>query len=402
MTLNVLVAGGGLGGLCLAQGLCGEGINVRVFERDPTADIRAQGYRLRIDDHGVTALSRCLPGDLFQLFHATTTPPSPPRGAVFDHDLQQIESIGTSLGRTEQRRRRSTVANRATLRQILLAGLDDTVEFDREVVAARTVGDGVEVRFANGQVATGDILVAADGCNSAVRAQLLPHAQLLDSGLRSIYSRAILDEHVREVLPDVLGTGSPRVIGPGGVTLALGTYCPRESPQRAAARIAPYARLSHVPDYLKFALVAPLAAIGLTEAELWAASPTALYDIACRVTADWHPAVAELVRCADPLSTFALSIRAAPSVDPWPTTRITLLGDAIHATTPAGGTGANLALRDAALLTEYLAAVDRGRLGVLDAIAAYEDQMRDYGFAAATYSMRSAEFIFEQVPAALV
>jgi 2-polyprenyl-6-methoxyphenol hydroxylase-like FAD-dependent oxidoreductase len=91
---------------------------------------------------------------------------------------------------------------------------------------------------------------------------------------------------------------------------------------------------------------------------------------------------------------FALSIRAALPVDPWPTTRITLLGDSIHATTPAGGTGANVALRDAALLTEQLTAVDRGRADLLDAIGGYEEQMRAYGFAASTRSLRSAERIF--------
>ncbi|HEX3778025.1 MAG TPA: FAD-dependent monooxygenase [Pseudonocardiaceae bacterium] len=46
---------------------------------------------------------------------------------------------------------------------------------------------------------------------------------------------------------------------------------------------------------------------------------------------------------------------------------------------PAGGSGANTALRDAALLARQLSATheDRGTL-----IGAYERQMLDYGFAA--------------------
>ena len=41
---RVLVIGGGLGGLCLAQGLQMAGINVAVYERDRSPEARAQGY----------------------------------------------------------------------------------------------------------------------------------------------------------------------------------------------------------------------------------------------------------------------------------------------------------------------------------------------------------------------
>ena len=93
---------------------------------------------------------------------------------------------------------------------------------------------------------------------------------------------------------------------------------------------------------------------------------------------------------SDPPTTFALSIRAALPVDPWPTRRVTLLGDAIHATTPVGGTGANTALRDAALLTGYLADIAHGGAEPLAALADYEKQMRDYGFAAVKRSLNNA------------
>ena len=80
---------------------------------------------------------------------------------------------------------------------------------------------------------------------------------------------------------------------------------------------------------------------------------------------------------------------------------MTLLGDAIHATTPVGGTGANTALRDAALLTGCLTEVHCGRTALLPAIARYEEQMRDYGFAAARRSLQGAERIFRAPAPAL-
>jgi 2-polyprenyl-6-methoxyphenol hydroxylase-like FAD-dependent oxidoreductase len=66
-----------------------------------------------------------------------------------------------------------------------------------------------------------------------------------------------------------------------------------------------------------------------------------------------------------------------------------VLGDAIHAMSPARGSGANTALRDAALLCRQL--LDSGAdSGVVVAIGEYEEQLREYGFAAVLAS-REAE-----------
>jgi 2-polyprenyl-6-methoxyphenol hydroxylase-like FAD-dependent oxidoreductase len=138
----------------------------------------------------------------------------------------------------------------------------------------------------------------------------------------------------------------------------------------------------------------------MTEAEMWAAPPARLHTAARRVTAGWHPALVELVDVSDGPSLFVLAIRAALPVSAWPTGRITLLGDAIHATTPVGGTGANTALRDAALLADCLVEVSRGGGDPRARLSRYEDQMLGYGFEAVRRSLRGAEHIFRApVPA---
>jgi 2-polyprenyl-6-methoxyphenol hydroxylase-like FAD-dependent oxidoreductase len=48
-TLRVAVAGAGLGGLCLAQGLLRAGADVTIYERDASLTGRRQGYRLHVD-----------------------------------------------------------------------------------------------------------------------------------------------------------------------------------------------------------------------------------------------------------------------------------------------------------------------------------------------------------------
>src|SRR4051812_42086717 len=75
-TFRVVIVGGGLGGLCLAQGLHRAGVNVTVYERDPSPVTRHQGYRIHIDTRGEQALRECLPPRLFELYLATRGQPS--------------------------------------------------------------------------------------------------------------------------------------------------------------------------------------------------------------------------------------------------------------------------------------------------------------------------------------
>jgi 2-polyprenyl-6-methoxyphenol hydroxylase-like FAD-dependent oxidoreductase len=60
---------------------------------------------------------------------------------------------------------------------------------------------------------------------------------------------------------------------------------------------------------------------------------------------------------------------------------VTLLGDAIHAMTPTLGRGANVAMRDGALLGRELKTVADGSIALDDALGSYERQMLEYGFA---------------------
>jgi 2-polyprenyl-6-methoxyphenol hydroxylase-like FAD-dependent oxidoreductase len=56
---------------------------------------------------------------------------------------------------------------------------------------------------------------------------------------------------------------------------------------------------------------------------------------------------------------------------------------------PAGGSGANTALRDAALLASELGAAARGEKSPIQAVGDYERRMVDYGFATVRASHRA-------------
>src|SRR3981081_4940977 len=74
--MEVVVIGGGLGGLCLGRGLRQAGIGVAVYERDGSPVARDQGYRVHIDARGERALSECLPRAVYERHLATRGQPS--------------------------------------------------------------------------------------------------------------------------------------------------------------------------------------------------------------------------------------------------------------------------------------------------------------------------------------
>ncbi len=63
--------------------------------------------------------------------------------------------------------------------------------------------------------------------------------------------------------------------------------------------------------------------------------------------------------------------------------------------TPAGGIGANTALRDAALLSYLLEHVESGATNIIDATEAYESEMSDYAFAAVERSLANAKGLYQ-------
>lgn len=394
--LHVVVSGAGVGGLCLAQGLRKHGISVSVYETDKSADSRTQGYRLRIDEHGRAALAACLPDRLYQLAEATSSRLYMPRGVSYSHQLAKLGSHQPADAPLV-RSRAAMVVNRRTLRQVLLTGLGDAVSFDRTVIGYEETGDGVLVRLRDGAKVSADVLVIADGINSLAGAQRLPGVKPLDTGLRGIYGHMALTPETLSWVPAELLGGSRPVLGPERRTLALGVFQPRRPIAEAVAEFAPEADLADVGEYLKWTLVAPTASFPVDEAALFAADPLRLHDLAVSMVDGWHPVLRRMVALAHREDTFALSIRAVPVPPAWDPSRVTLLGDCVHATTPVGGVGANTALRDAALLSRRLAegAAD-GNL--VEVIGHYEKEMREYAADAVTGSLRGAETVFRADP----
>ena len=72
------------------------------------------------------------------------------------------------------------------------------------------------------------------------------------------------------------------------------------------------------------------------------------------------------------------------------------MGDALHNMTPFRGTGANIALRDAAALRRALVRVVRGESSLLESLAAYEREMIEYGFRAVRASLANMRLVHSE------
>ena len=131
--------------------------------------------------------------------------------------------------------------------------------------------------------------------------------------------------------------------------------------------------LPSVPDYVMWGFTAP---------------PKDFGDLR-ELIRSWHPNIRALVDRCEPDETCTVRIRHAGPISGWGTGPVTLLGDAVHAMPPSRGSGANLALRDAARLCRRLLAVHRGEQPLRTALDDYEEVMLREGFAEVAASIRA-------------
>ena len=373
---KVLIAGGGVGGLALAQALRKAGVPVEVFERDAEADDWLLGYRIHVNRHGGQALRRCLPEPLWEAFVATAGRPG--AGLTFHTEqlteLLHVEEELMTGGSPDGHHAVSRIA----LRRLLLTDLD--VHFGRTFERYSLTDDGtVTAHFTDGSTAVGDVLIGADGANSTVRGQLLPDAKRVDTAVHGVAGRLPLTDETRAWLPDRVKNGLSIVLPTDDEFFFSAVFDGRRRTADALAAgtdLVDEEMLDTVSDYLLWAFATRH-------------SPT---DGVAPLIRDWHPVLQRVVAETDPATVHTMRFKTSAPVTPWPTTRVTLLGDAIHNMTPVMGLGANTALRDAALLAHQLTAVHHGA-PLLDALAEYERRMLAYGFEAVTTSRdRAYEF----------
>ncbi len=374
--MKVLIAGAGLGGLCLAHGLRQAGIEVQVLERRPSPADQPASYGIHLNRDGLAALHACLPAQNWTQLDAAA---QPARDVVrfWDQRLRVLaEANHEPAGRAPDPVTRRRAVSRASLRDALLTGLNtstgdpgDVIQWGVPFQSYREEPDGrVTVLGGDGRARTADLLVGADGANSPVRAARLPGLNRAELGILNVAGRVPLTSAVAGRLPAALTDGAVNNIVPAGPGwMFISTWTADDQPFLVWAFAAQRGRYPAGVDDL---------------------GPGQLRDLVAAWLAGWSQDLHDLVAGTDPATVAPVPLRTMPRLDAWPASPVTLLGDAIHNMTPMAGIGANTALRDADQLRRALTEPGPGRLTAR--VGRYEERMRDYANQALALSTRNA------------
>lgn len=311
--MKCVIVGGGIGGLSTAVALHQQGIDAVVCESAP--ELRAGGAGIWMPSNSLQVLDR------LGLAHAVLDAGHPlRRGEVHDVtagvlQVAALEAVARSFGF-------GTVAiHRARLQRILAEAVPgDRLRLGRECTHVDLDEDGVRVRFRDGSVESGDVLIGADGLRSGIRAQLFPTARLRYSGQTSY--RGVARMRLPESLADI-----GRETWARGCRLGFSAVAPDEVYWFAVEDAPAGGRAD--PDTTLHAL-----------RERYARFPAPATELLERTGAEG------ITR------TDIFDLRPLPS---WSAGRAVLIGDAAHATTPNLGQGGAQAVEDAWVLADCLA-----------------------------------------------
>ncbi len=378
--MKVIIAGAGLGGLCLAQGLKKAGIDFTVFEKDASFNSRTQGYRIRIDYAGQQSLAACLPADLYAAFENSAALPAPVY--TMDTRMQALENKWVDQWIKDEREIPADLkADRHTLRRVLITGIEDQVVFDKDLTGYQVQPDQrIQCFFADGETITADLLVIANGAASALTGSCFPGTRLHDTGNVCIYGKVQWDEQRRQLL-------SP------GTSVIFGENI------AGIIDVMTFNRDLHTivtppEDYLYWALIGQRSSFGMQRDQSLRQSVAELQEAITQATSTFPAALDPLFSGAAVTASAIVPVRHSVQGRRAGHAPVTVMGDAIHTMSPAAGLGANTALRDAAALTAHLKKSIDGGLSLMSTLLNYEDQMLTYSAEAIAASKKGSALLY--------
>ena len=332
--LNVVIVGGGIGGLFAANALAAQGFAVAVYEQAPV--IGEIGAGVFLTPNSVRHLQRIGLQPAVEKWGARVGPGS----QYYRHDGVPIAPVQV----TDSSGWNATFGmHRADLVEMLASALPaGVIHTGHRCRGFEQNGSLARVSFANGASAEADIIIAADGIHSELRSHVFASSQPVFSG--SVAYRGLVP-HDR--VPDWPTDRWQMWLGKGRHFLAF--------PVRAG-KLINYVGFVPTDEQMK---------------ESWSAPGDP--DVLRQAFAGWDPRIGQLLK--EVQLTFRWALYDREPLPVWIRQRLCLLGDAAHPMLPHLGQGANQSIEDGMALATILARADRTTAP--QALLAYERLRRE-------------------------
>jgi 2-polyprenyl-6-methoxyphenol hydroxylase-like FAD-dependent oxidoreductase len=332
--LNVVIVGGGIGGLFAANALIARGALVSVYEQAPTLGEIGAGVFLT-------------PNSVRQLERVGLGPAVEKWGVRVGANSRYFRHEGTPIAPVQVTDSSGWNATFGMHRADLVAILADAlpvgiVHAGHRCTAFAQDNNRAKVSFSNGRTVEADVVIAADGIHSDLRPYVFPPSRPVFSG--SVAYRGVL---AHERIPDWPADAWLMWLGKAKHFLTF--------PVRARQLIN-YVGFVPADEEMK---------------ESWSAPGDP--EVLRREFAGWDPRIEHLLRQVQ--MTFRWALYDREPLPTWTKGRLTLLGDAAHPMLPHLGQGANQSIEDGMALATILERADRATASA--ALLAYERLRRE-------------------------
>ena len=294
--VRIAIIGGGIGGLTAALALRQCGFESEVFEQAPA--LLDVGSAIALWPNATRVLDWLQLGDKIL-----------ERAGVLEEVrwLDQQGHLINCVRISGERRFPSVALHRADLQHVLLQALPETsIHLGHTLVDYKHRGDRIIASFANSHTVQANFLIAADGVHSRVRAQFIDDGDPIERGYN-------IWRGISPTIPSAMPPGTALELYGCGKRFGIGP-------------------------------------IGLRRTGWWATVNDESTDELSELFAGWYPPVLELIETTPPASILKTGAFDRLPVLKWGEGHMTMIGDAIHPTTPNLGQGGCLAMEDAVVL----------------------------------------------------
>lgn len=297
LVAQIAIIGGGIGGLTAAIALRQVGFKTEVFEQAPA--LLDVGAAIALWPNAMRVLeSLHLAEKILEK-----------AGVMKQVEWRDQDGFLINRVSIADEKHPAVALHRADLQSMLLHSVPEaSIHLDHAFVNYKQQADKIIATFANGNTVAADFLIGADGIHSDVRSQFINDGD-------PVYRGYTVWRGISPLIPKSIPAATAIELHGRGKRFGLGP-------------------------------------VGVGRLGWWASANAADHDDLPSLFAGWYQPVLELIEATPKKSILKTTALDRDPIKTWGNGRMTLLGDAIHPTTPNLGQGGCLAIEDALVLAK--------------------------------------------------